>query len=232
MDWPEVLRWLHVTAGPQGCCPRAVAVSFVPCPLGGTGKREAPGSVQLLAGLIRDLVFTLAGEKQPLPTLQCRGACHPYLPLRARGHLSDRTSLWPGFFRVMFCARNRVQWQCGQSFLTQGRSEALRAPRSGLGRGAPAASFGADSEWVELSWSEPTRKRSKQAGRTHACPEPGAELGPIQAPPGRLSGAPHLSCSSDAWLGAGQPPGHPPLGSASPATPLHHLPVGGLGQGA
>lgn len=117
MDWPEVLRWLCVTAGPQGCCPRVGAVSFVPCPLGGTGKREAPGSVQLLAGLIRDLVFTLAGEKQPFPLCSVGEPVTP-IHLHAWGHLSDLTSLWPGSSRVMFCARNRVQWQCGQSFLT------------------------------------------------------------------------------------------------------------------
>lgn len=74
VDWPNVLRWRCVPVGPEGCCPREEAVH----PPGGTGRREASGSAQLLAGLIRVLVLTLEGEKQPLPPLQCRGACHPY----------------------------------------------------------------------------------------------------------------------------------------------------------
>lgn len=113
MDWPNVLRWRCVPVGPEACYPRKGAVSFVLHPLGGTGRREPSGSAQLLAGLIRDLVFTLEGEKQPLPTLQCRGAYHPYSPLRVWGPLSGIPSVWPGSSQVMFGASDRVWLQRG-----------------------------------------------------------------------------------------------------------------------
>lgn len=81
----------------------------------------------------------------------------------------------------MFCASYRVRLQRGCSFLAQGKSKTLRVSRSGPGCGHPAASFGANLERVELSWSERT-------GR-----EPDKQGGLMLTPLGRPCGAPHLA---------------------------------------
>lgn len=79
--------------------------------LGGTGKREASGLMQLPSGLIRSLAYSAEGEKWPPPTLAVTGHLAPLLASQCLESLLRSYFTMTAFLQMVFCAGNQVLLQ-------------------------------------------------------------------------------------------------------------------------